>query len=169
MGPFSFWPFFVRSLYAKLIDGTPTNKFSPIWRARIPPKVNIFLWQAFRGRLPLTDQICKRSGPGLDRCMLCDALEDTNHIFFHCALAKLVWSCIRPCFTCRVHHPLFLNFGSSTTAWLGSLSIYFGSDWGQFAGPCGLPGTNLPSSMFFLLNLLIAYLNIAYSCSSGDH
>jgi hypothetical protein len=95
------WPhsssgrFSVKSLYAKLIDGTPTNKFCQIWRARIPPKVKIFMWQAFRGRLPAADQIRKRNGPGMDRCALCDALEDTNHIFFHYVLAKLVWCCFR--------------------------------------------------------------------------
>ena len=61
----------------------------------MPPKIKIFLWQAFRGRLPAADQICKSNGPGSEFCSLCGDLENMNHIFFHCVLAKLVWSCVR--------------------------------------------------------------------------
>lgn len=95
------WPhsassrFSVKSLYSKLISGSPTSKFKNIWPARVPPKIKIFLWQAFHGRLPAADQMRKRNGPGSDRCALCGALEDTQHIFFHCPLAKFVWCYIR--------------------------------------------------------------------------
>ena len=60
-----------------------------------PPKIRIFLWQAFRGRLPSADQIRKRNGPGSQFCALCGDVEDSDHIFFHCHLAKLIWSCVR--------------------------------------------------------------------------
>ena len=95
------WPhsatgrFSVKSLYARLISGVPTTKFHPIWRAHRPPKIKIFLWQAFRGRLPAADQIHKHNGPSSVACVLRDAVEDTNHIFFSCVLAKMVWCCIR--------------------------------------------------------------------------
>ena len=95
------WPhsssgrFSVKSAYAKLISGSPMSKFKCIWKARIPPKINIFLWQAFRRKLPVADQIRKRNGPGSDRCALCGAIEKTEHIIFHCSLAKFVWCCIR--------------------------------------------------------------------------
>ena len=78
-----------------LIAGSTTSKFNWIWRARIPPKVKVFLWQASRGRLPMGDQICKRNGPGSDRCALCGLRGDLSHIFFNCVLAKLFWCCIR--------------------------------------------------------------------------
>uniref|UniRef100_M8C7Z5 Reverse transcriptase zinc-binding domain-containing protein n=1 Tax=Aegilops tauschii TaxID=37682 RepID=M8C7Z5_AEGTA len=71
------WPlsasgrFSVKSLYSKLVGGTPTSRFSQVWKARIPPKIKIFLWQAFRGRLPSADQIRKRNGPGSQFCALC--------------------------------------------------------------------------------------------------
>ena len=89
------WPnsssdrFSVKSLYGKLISGSNTAKFKWIWRARLPPKIKIFLWQASRGRLPAGDQIRKRNGPGFDRCALCGLREDTTHIFFNYVLAKL--------------------------------------------------------------------------------
>ena len=95
------WPhsasgrFSVKSLYAKLISGSPTSKFKCIWSSRIPPRIKIFLLQAFRGNLPAADQIRKRNGPGSDRCALCGELENTEHIFFRCSLAKFVWCCIR--------------------------------------------------------------------------
>ena len=94
------WPhsssdrFSVKSLYSRLIGGTPSNRFSNIWKSKVPPKIKIFLWQAFRGRLPAADQIRKRNGPGSSFCHLCGALENTDHIFFHCVLAKFVWSCV---------------------------------------------------------------------------
>ena len=66
-----------------------------LWKVEVPSKVKIFLWQAFRGRLPSADQIRKRNVPGSEFCALWGALEDMNHIFFHCVLAKLVWSCVR--------------------------------------------------------------------------
>lgn len=95
------WPhaasgkFSVKSLYSRLISGTPTSKFKQVWTAKIPPKIKNFLWQAFRGRLPSADQIRKRNGPGSAHCALCSELEDTNHIFFGCVLAKLAWDCVR--------------------------------------------------------------------------
>lgn len=61
------WPhissghFSVKSLYSRLVGGSPTNRFSQVWRVCVPPKIKIFLWQAFRGRLPAADQIRKRN------------------------------------------------------------------------------------------------------------
>ena len=65
------WPlsalgrFSVKSAYSKLVSGARTAKFKDIWPARIPPKIKIFLWQAFRRKLPATDQIRKRERAGL--------------------------------------------------------------------------------------------------------
>ena len=87
--------FSVKLLYAKLISSSNTTKFKMVWRARIPPKVKVFMWQAFHGRLPAADQIRKRNGPGSDCCALCGQRKDTNHIFFNCVLANLFWCCIR--------------------------------------------------------------------------
>ena len=86
------WPlsalgrFSVKSAYSKLVSGARTAKFKDIWPARIPPKIKNFLWQAFRRKLPAADQIRKRNGSGSDRCALCGALENTEHIFFFIVL-----------------------------------------------------------------------------------
>ena len=82
------WPhsssgrFSVKLAYSKLTSGGRTAKFKDIWSAHIPPKIKFFLWQAFRRKLPAADQIKKRNGPGSDRCELCGALDNTEHIFF---------------------------------------------------------------------------------------
>jgi hypothetical protein len=87
------WPhstsgrFSVKSLYSRLIVGSPCLRFKDIWRAKIPLKIKIFFWQAMRGRLPTADQIRKCNGPGTDLCKLCGAREDTNHVELHQSLA----------------------------------------------------------------------------------
>ena len=81
------WPhsasgrFTAKSLYSRLIGGTPSTRFSCVWKSKVPPKIKIFLWQAFLGRLPAADQIKKRNGPGSEFCHLCGALENSDHIF----------------------------------------------------------------------------------------
>ena len=55
----------------KLSDNLPLGHALLLWQAVMPLKIKIFLWQASRGRLPATDQIRKRNGPGSDRCAPC--------------------------------------------------------------------------------------------------
>ena len=69
--------------------------FSLIWDIHLSLKIRIFLWQWMRGRLPSGIEVLKRNGPGSEYCALCGALEDTNYIFFHCVLSKLVWRWVR--------------------------------------------------------------------------
>ena len=91
------WPhsafrwFCVKSCYRVLSSGPKLSKFKPIWCATVPPKIKIFMWQTFHGNLPAADQIRKRNDPGYDRRVLCGAIENTEHIFFPCSLAKFVW------------------------------------------------------------------------------
>ena len=93
------WPhstsghFSVKSCYRVLCGGPVVSKFKPIWEARVPPKIKIFMRQALRGRLPTMDKIKKRHGTGSEFCAFCGCLEDTNHILFWCPLAQLFWRC----------------------------------------------------------------------------
>lgn len=41
--------FSVKSLYAKLLRGPKVSYAMALWAARVPPRVGIFLWQAFFG------------------------------------------------------------------------------------------------------------------------
>lgn len=95
------WPyspsggFSVKSCYHKLLVGPVVSGFHGVWKARIPLKIKIFMWQAIRGRLPAADQIKKRNGPGSEFCVLCGLAENIEHILFRCPLAKLFWSYLR--------------------------------------------------------------------------
>ena len=66
----------------------------------IPLKIRIFLWQLARKRLPCNENIRQRKGPSNGRCVLCGDVEDTNHIFFTCTLAKYMWSAVRELLSC---------------------------------------------------------------------
>lgn len=95
------WPhsafrwFTVKSLYSTLISGLNTTKFKDVWRACIPLKIKIFLWQAIRGKLPAVNRILKRNRLTSEFCALCAGREDSNHILFKCDLVVFLWSCTR--------------------------------------------------------------------------
>ena len=135
------WPhspsgrFSVKSLYGKLISGTTTSKFKWIWRARIPPKIKIFLWQAFKGRLLAADQIRERNGPA--RSAVHYAIPWRTRTIFSLSVCWLSWfgAVLGRGFRGLGLLPPSLSFGSSPMAWLGSLSGYFGLVWGRFVGP----------------------------------
>jgi hypothetical protein len=92
--------FSVRSLYLRLCQGTPRKHYGVLWRIAVPLKIRIFLWQLVRKRLPSNDNIRRRRGPSSGRCALCGEMEDTNHIFFTCVLAKFLWSAVRELLHC---------------------------------------------------------------------
>ncbi|GJR76960.1 putative RNA-directed DNA polymerase [Tanacetum coccineum] len=62
-----------------------------LWNKRVPKKVNIFIWRALQGKLPVREELDKR-GIDLDSllCPCCDTLvESCNHSLVLCDLA---WS-----------------------------------------------------------------------------
>jgi hypothetical protein len=73
-------------------QGAAVSHFDEVWRTKFPPRVRIFLWQLIRGRLPCCEQVAKRRGPSDGNCALCGEIEDCNHIFFSCSLAKFMWA-----------------------------------------------------------------------------
>ena len=87
--------FMVKSLYLKLCQGPVQLVVKGLWRARMPLKIKLFLWQMFRDKLPTSLNIAKRNGPANGPCALCGAPEDTNHVFFRCPLARFAWSAVR--------------------------------------------------------------------------
>jgi hypothetical protein len=88
------------SVYLALTQGATVTCFKDAWRTRVPPKIRVFLWQLIRGRLPSAEQVAKRHGPSDGRCALCQEIEDCNHIFFSCPIAKLMWAGVRELLHC---------------------------------------------------------------------
>ena len=62
-----------------------------LWKATMPLKIKIFMWQLQRNRLPSREQLLKRHGPSNGLCEVCRCLESVDHIFFSCVIAKLAW------------------------------------------------------------------------------
>ncbi|GKF50057.1 RNA-directed DNA polymerase, eukaryota, reverse transcriptase zinc-binding domain protein [Tanacetum coccineum] len=64
-----------------------------IWNKLVPKKVNIFVWRAFKGRIPIREELDKR-GIDLDSklCPSCDSVVETCvHSLVLCNFAMSVW------------------------------------------------------------------------------
>ena len=55
--------FSVKSMYNRLTEVPTLDIARSLWKARVPLKIKIFLWQMFRNRLPTADNVAKRNGP----------------------------------------------------------------------------------------------------------
>jgi hypothetical protein len=93
--------FSAKSVYYGLTQGASVSHFRDVWRARVPPKIKVFLWQLIRGKLPSSEQVAKRHGPSNGRCSLCGEMEDCNHIFFTCHMAGFMWAGVRELLHCE--------------------------------------------------------------------
>lgn len=92
--------FTASSLYLALHNGAAPFQAMDIWKARIPTKIKIFLWQLVRDRLPSGVEVQKRHGRGDGLSPHCGAVEDANHIFFKRVLAQFLWGCVRDVTRC---------------------------------------------------------------------
>ncbi|GJV82953.1 RNA-directed DNA polymerase, eukaryota, reverse transcriptase zinc-binding domain protein [Tanacetum coccineum] len=64
-----------------------------LWNKLVPKKVNIFVWRALKGRLPVREELDKR-GIDLDSvlCPCCNnVVESCSHCLITCDLAMSVW------------------------------------------------------------------------------
>ena len=84
--------FSVRSAYRALFRGPVLPWTSPLWKAPLPLKIKIFIWQLLRDRLPSGVEVVKRIGPGDGTCPLCAVPETGVHILFSCPAAHFLWS-----------------------------------------------------------------------------
>ena len=64
-----------------------------LWNKLVPKKVNIFVWRALKGRIPVREELDKR-GIDLDTllCQCCDSMvESCSHCLVLCNLAMSIW------------------------------------------------------------------------------
>jgi hypothetical protein len=90
--------FFVSSLYRKINQGLSLPQEKLIWKAKLPLKIKILLWQMAKGKMPANEQIHRRHDNLDGKCALCGQVKSINHIFFSCVLASFMWSGIREAF-----------------------------------------------------------------------
>ena len=87
--------FTVNSLYRELTRGQVPSAAMGLWKAKIPLKIKVLLWQLCQDRLPTSTNLAKRNGPASGPCALCGVPEDADHAFFRCSLARFAWSAVR--------------------------------------------------------------------------
>lgn len=66
--------------------------WNQIWSLDIKKKIQHFIWRAFHNQL-LVEVNLKKRGTQVDGvCRQCgEGMETMEHLFFHCAKAKMVW------------------------------------------------------------------------------
>lgn len=89
--------FSVKSTYEHLTRSDTGDSYKMIWKAQIPYKIKIFLWLLAKGATLTKDNMRKRKWTGDPTCRFCDAVETTNHLFFQCPTAKVVWGIVATC------------------------------------------------------------------------
>ena len=87
--------FSVSSAYQALCRVPVLQWLSPLWKAPMPLKIKIFVWQLLRDRLPSGTEVLKRHGPGNGLCPLCHVPETGTHNLFSCVAAQALWCFVR--------------------------------------------------------------------------
>ncbi|KAE8769567.1 dna replication licensing factor mcm2 [Hordeum vulgare] len=87
--------FSVSSAYLALCRTPVIPWLSSLWKAPLPLKIKIFVWQLLRDRLPSGTEVLKRHGSGNGTCPLCDVPENGTHILFSCVAAQALWGFVR--------------------------------------------------------------------------
>ena len=66
-----------------------------IWNSQVPSKVSFFAWEACWVKVLTLDQLQRRGWLLVNTCALCkEKLESIDHIFLHCAMARIIWSLV---------------------------------------------------------------------------
>ncbi|XP_071727663.1 uncharacterized protein [Rutidosis leptorrhynchoides] len=81
-------------LVEKVILPRAVNSIESLRNGLVPKKVEVFIWRARLGRIPVRFELDKR---GIDlnsvRCPICDGdIETVDHILFSCQVAKDIWA-----------------------------------------------------------------------------
>jgi len=107
--------FSVKTAYASLTkrgDGTHSEVFKLLWKAKAFPAVTITAWRALLDRLPTRESLDRR-GVTMEStlCVLCQAkAESCQHLFLECDAAVRVWElCYRWIGILSVQHNALKN------------------------------------------------------------
>ena len=81
-----------KSMYSYLEKDLAGCDYRWIWKAKLPVKIQIFLWQLFQYAILTRDVTKRRNRAGNPRCSFCDCRETYLHLFLLCPVARIAWS-----------------------------------------------------------------------------
>jgi hypothetical protein len=90
--------FSVASMYnALILPDVPIDKISndKLWKLKIPLRIKVFGWYLRKGVILTKDNLAKRNWHGSKKCVFCHQDETIKHLFFHCRVARSIWSVIQ--------------------------------------------------------------------------
>ncbi|GKV36593.1 hypothetical protein SLEP1_g44705 [Rubroshorea leprosula] len=63
-----------------------------IWDLKLPEKIKLMIWSAYKGILLLKDNLCKKQIPVDNFCPVCNLEDETTlHVVKECEVARAVW------------------------------------------------------------------------------
>lgn len=80
-----------KSMYLYLERNLAGCDYRWIWKAKLPFKIQIFLWQLFQDAVLTRDVMKRRKWASNPRCSFCECRETYLHLFFQCPNARVVW------------------------------------------------------------------------------
>ena len=90
--------FTTKSLYRFVTNrGVSIPEAENVWKAKLPLKIKIFLWQ-LKAKLQVATSLKRRGWKGSVYCCLCGKVETNNHVFFGCSISRFAWCCLRDAF-----------------------------------------------------------------------
>lgn len=92
--------FLVKSAYTAIMEGrgnyVQKDIFRDIWKVKVPPKVNFFVWRLKNSSLPTTENLVKRNVQIQNwdsKCPFCNELEEsTEHTMFSSKKSSRIWN-----------------------------------------------------------------------------
>jgi hypothetical protein len=84
-----------------------------VWKLKIPPRVQVFLWLFSQNKVMTRYNLRKRGMPKPLECSLCKEIESVKHLFFECLVSELLWDLVFDVFGIRV-----TDFLSIASRWL---------------------------------------------------
>ncbi|KAK4268485.1 hypothetical protein QN277_025138 [Acacia crassicarpa] len=70
----------------------PTSCWNSVWKLKTVPRVRQFLWRILTRSLATSAALVRRKRGRSNLCPICeDAVEDIEHLFFHCHWTRCVW------------------------------------------------------------------------------
>ncbi|RVW39006.1 putative ribonuclease H protein [Vitis vinifera] len=98
--------------------GLPLFPSERIWRARVPPKVAFFAWEASWGKVLTQEQLQRRGFSLANRCFLCLSEEETvDHLLLHCIKTRVLWNLLFSLF--GISWTLSCSVKSTLLGWTG--------------------------------------------------